>query len=255
VAYTRVLSAGEADIWLLETNRGVLSRLTTEKGDDVSPVWSPDSGRIVFGRRSGLAIDLYERRLAGAAGTEQRLLVNDQNKQATDWSRDGKYLLFSSIDPKTNSDIWAMQMDGRKPFPVVQTAFQESGARVSPDGQWIAYHSNKSGRQEVYLQPFPGPGADVPVSTTGGTSPRWRQDGKEIFYVAPDGRLMAVSTRPTPPRSPLELNAPVPLFQSSADEYMVAPDGQRFLLYVTSAPPITSPFSVILNWKPTMSGP
>jgi Tol biopolymer transport system component len=95
----------------------------------------------------------------------------------------------------------------------------------------------------------------VQVSTTGGSSPRWRRDGKEIFYVAPDDRLMAVSVRPAQTGATLELATPVPLFQSNTDEYMVAPDGQRFLLYVASTPPITSPLSVILNWKPTKSDP
>ena len=257
VAYTRVLSAGEADIWLLETSRGVFSRFTFENGDDVTPVWSPDGGRIVFGRRrEGAVVDLYSKRLVDVAGGAQLVLASDQGKQATDWSRDGRYLLYSSIDPKTNSDIWAIRMDGdgSKPIPVVQTPFQDVGARFSPDGQWVAYASNKSGRSEIYLHPFPGPGAEVPVSPTGGAAPRWRRDGKEIFYVAPDGRLMAVSIRPTTTGSALELDPPVPLFPSNED-YMVAPDGQRFLLHVTSAPPLTSPLSVILNWKPTKNAP
>jgi Tol biopolymer transport system component len=255
VAYTRVVTAGEADIWLLEISRGVFSRFTLEKGDDVTPVWSPDGGRIVFGRREKGVINLYEKPLAGAAGSERLLLSSDQDKSATDWSRDGKYLLYSSIDPKTNSDIWAMRMDGDRPAagsprPVLQTAFQEGGARMSPDGQWMAYQSNKSGRPEIYVQPFPGPGADVPVSTSGGTSPRWRRDGKEIYYLAPDNRLMAVSIRPTPAGSPLQLETPVPLFQSTNDEYMVSPDGQRFLKYSATAASSTSPLSVIVNWRP-----
>jgi len=109
VAYLRVLSPGEADIWLLETNRGVLIRFTFEKGDDLTPVWSPDGRRIVFAsnRRDSTAVDLYEKRLAGAAGSEQLLLASDQSKNATDWSRDGNYLLYSSVDPKSSSDIWA----------------------------------------------------------------------------------------------------------------------------------------------------
>jgi len=133
---------------------------------------------------------------------------------------------------------------------VVQTEFQEGGAIFSPDGQWIAYQSNKSGRSEIYLQPFPGPGADVQVSTTGGSSARWRRGGREGFHVATDDRLMAVTIRPAPTGSALELATPVPLFQSDTGDYMVAPDGQRFLLYVTSTPTITAPLSVILNRKP-----
>src|SRR6185503_5165814 len=153
--------------------------------------------------------------------------------------------------PKMDSDVWALKMAGdKKPFPVVQTGFQEGGARFSPDGQWITYQSNKSGRPEIYLQPFPGPGADVQVSTNGGTTPRWRRDGREIFYLAPDGRMMAVSIRPSAAGNTPVLDAPIALFDANSVEYMVAPDGQRFLLYVTTPAPLTSPLSVILNWKP-----
>ena len=253
VAFLRVLTPGEGDIWLLETNRGVLSRFTFEKGDDVTPVWSPDGGSVVFGsnRRGAGLMDLYQKRAAGEAGSEQLLLSSDQTKSATDWSPDGSYLLFSSVDPKTDSDIWAMKFDGdRKPLPVVQTRFQEGGARFSPDGRWIAYQSNKSGRPEVYLQPFPGPGADLPVSTGGGSALRWRADGREIFYLAPDGRMMAVPIRPARDGKALELDAPVPLFAADSNDYMVARDGQRFLLFVTAPAPLTAPLSVILNWKP-----
>jgi WD40 repeat protein len=254
VAYLRVLAPGEADLWLLETNRGVLSRFTFEKGsNDVNPVWSPDSERIVFGsnQRVGEVIDLYEKRLAGGADGAQLLLASDQSKTPTDWSRDGSHLLYSSVDPKSSSDIWAMRMDrDRTPFSVVRTDFQEGGATFSPDGRWIAYESNRSGRVEVYLQPFPGPGAEVQVSTAGGSAARWRRDGREIFYVGPDGRLMAVPIQPAVTGSTLELAAPVPLFQARSENYMVAPDGQRFLLYINAAPPITTPLSVIVNWKP-----
>ena len=151
-------------------------------------------------------------------------------------------------------------MDGDgKPFPVVQTNFDEQRAQFSPDGNWIAYQSDESGRDEIYVQPFPGPGSKWPISTSGGTQVRWRRDGKELFYVALDGRLMAVPIRIASNAQAPEVGAPVALFApplggavQQADfrhQYMVSADGQRFLI-ATVGEEATSPITVILNWKP-----
>src|SRR5262249_25337741 len=144
-------------------------------------------------------------------GAEELLLASPQLKVATDWSRDGRFLLYRSLDPNLSYDIWALPMSGanasptgrghqeiagdRKPFPVVQTNFDERDAQFAPDGKWIAYQSHESGRFEIYVQSFPGPGGKERISTNGGTQVRWSYDGKELFYISADGRLMAVPIR------------------------------------------------------------
>jgi Tol biopolymer transport system component/DNA-binding winged helix-turn-helix (wHTH) protein len=250
---------GNADIWLLETRRGVFSRFTSDVADDVMPVWSPAGDRIVFSsNRRGIG-DLYQKSVT-AGGSEELLLSTVQTKIATDWSPDGRFVLFNSEDPKRSSDIWALPLDGNgKPFPAAQTDFEEQNGQFSPDGNWIAYQSDESGRVEIYVQPFPGPGNKWPISTNGGSQVRWRRDGRELFYVALDGRLMSVSIRiPSNARAP-EVGTPVTLFApplggavQKADfrhQYMVSADGQRFLV-ATVAAVANSPIMVILNWKP-----
>jgi hypothetical protein len=147
----------------------------------------------------------------------------------------------------------------RKPFAVAQTQFDEHRAQTSPDSQWVAFQSDESGQDEIYVQPFPGPGSKWPVSTSGGTQVRWRRDGKELFYVALDGRLVAVPIQLGSSTKPPEVGAAVPLFApplggaiQQADfrhQYMVSADGQRFLVATVGEPTI-SPITVILNWKP-----
>ena len=145
--------AGNTDIWLLDLDRNTPSPFTTDPEADIAPYWSPGGDRIVFSSRRGGRFNLYEKAVAGGAARE--LLVTDQTKSTTDWSRDGRFLLFRSHDPEFSWDIWAMPMTGdRKPFVVVRTRFDERDARYSPDGTWIAYQSNDSGRFEIYVQPF-----------------------------------------------------------------------------------------------------
>jgi len=250
---------GNTDIWLLETKRGVFSRFTSDVADDVMPVWSPGGDRIVFSsNRTGIG-DLYQKSVT-AGGSEERLLSTAQTKIATDWSPDGRYVLFNSEDPKRGSDIWALPLDGNgKPFPAVQTDFEEQNGQFSADGNWIAYQSDESGRVEIYVQPFPGPGNKWQISTNGGSQVRWRRDGKELFYVALDGRLMSVSIRIASNARAPEVGTPVMLFAPQlggaverADfrhQYIVSADGQRFLVATVLAG-ANSPITVILNWKP-----
>ena len=161
-------------------------------------------------------------------------------------------------DPKTGLDLWVLPLFGeRKPFPFVNTNFEESLGQFSPDGRGVAYTSNESGRFEVYVQPFPGPGGKWQVSTGGGIAPRWRRSGKELFYIAPDGKLMAVPIQAA--GQTLEAGAPVALFQtrivggragiaSQAQQYAVAPDGQRFLINIIADESTTSPITIVTNW-------
>ena len=249
VALFRVVS-GNVDVWLLDLGRSVVSRFTSDAADDIYPIWSPDATRIVFSSNRKGVMDLYQKPASGA-GSEELLLSTAQAKFATDWSLDGRFLLYGSEDPKASSDIWASPMDGdRKPFPVVQTNFDERDGRFSPDGKWIAYESNESGRAEIYVQPFPGPGGKWLISTAGGQQARWRRDGKELFYMAPDNRLMAVPIQLASNGQAVEAGAPVPLFGmriSGLGDYMVASTGQQFLMN-TVTEEATSPITVILNW-------
>src|SRR5262249_16028683 len=146
------------------------------------------------------------------AGTEEVLLAAPLNMSALDWSRDG-LVLYRSNDPKNSYDLWALRFDvDRKPFPVVQTSADEPDGQFSPDGKSIAFQSNESGRYEIYIQPFPGPGPKTLVSNSGGAQVRWRRDGKELFYVALDGRLMAVPIRISADGRAIEPGVTIPLF-------------------------------------------
>jgi serine/threonine protein kinase len=247
---------GNVDVWVLELGRSVVSRFTSDAAEDVFPKWSPDDTRIVFSSNRKGTFDLYQKPADGA-GNEELLLATSQRKRATDWSLDGRFLLYGSADPKMGTDIWALPMDGdRKPFPVVQTDFEEGDGQFSPDGKWIAYRSNESGRFEIYVQPFPGPGGKSLMSTTGGRLARWRHDGKELFYIALDNRLMAVPIQLASNGQAVEAGAPVPLFAmrvggqrvmfGGGDMYMVSSAGQRFLISALTEE-AASPITVILN--------
>ena len=263
VALMRLVD-GNSDVWLFDLRRRALSRLTTDASTDTNAIWSPDGSRIVFSSdRNGNVLDLYETSATGAGSDEERLLERAQFLSPSDFSRDGQFLLYSSVDPKTKtrSDIWALPMrGGGKPRPVVQTSASERFAQFSPDGKWIAYQSDESGREEVYLQPFPGPGGRSTMSTDGGVQVRWRPDGKELFYIALDGRLMAVPTQLSADGHTVEAGAPAALFLTRVfpiqginirQQYMPSLDGQRFLVDSVTEEPAPSPITVILNWKPT----
>jgi hypothetical protein len=155
-------------------------------------------------------------------------------------------------------------MDGkREPFPVVRTDADERDGQFSPDGRWIAYQSNESSRFEIYAQPFPGPGTKKPISTGGGAQVRWSRDGHELFYIALDGRLMAVPVRFSSDGKTIEPASAVPLFPTKIgdplagerQQYSVSPDGQRFLMNIVSEEVTISPVTVILNYKPKSTPP
>jgi Tol biopolymer transport system component len=247
---------GNTDIWLLDLDRDAPIRFTSGPEPDIAPLWSPDGERIIFSsRRGGGPFNLYEQPVTGAAA--QELLVTDQTKSATDWSRDGRFLLFRSLDPKLNWDVWAMPMVGeRKPFAVVRSQFEERDAQFSPDGKWISYQSDESGRFEVYVAPFRRPGQRMRISASGGVQGFWRRDGKELFYLALDGQVVAVGILPSSRADSLETGQVLSLFGArvgslqdiSLNHYLVSADGQRFLLD-TVVEEDASPIIVILNWK------
>jgi len=247
------MRGGNGDVWLLDVMHGALTRLTTEEWREAHPVWSPDMRRIVFSSQRGGVSDLFVKRLDGET---QPLLSDGRSRSATDWSADGKYLLFQSGRP--SNDIWALSMEGDlKQLPVVQTPFEERNAQFSPDGRWIAYESDLSGRFEIYVQPFGRSGARQQVSTTGGAQVRWARDRHELFYVALDGSLMAVSFTVTSNAQSIQWSSPVRLFETHIGgavqvppehQYAVSADGQRFLMNSIASGP-SSPIVVILNWS------
>ena len=185
---------GNDDIWLIEATRGLVTRVTSNAAIEGGPVWSPDGLRVAFrSGRNGGTYDLFEKDANGSA-EERALLVTPQHKAPQSWSPDSKFLLYAVLGPKGRSKLWAMSKLGDpKPFPVMRTDFDEIQGQFSPNGRWIAYTSNESGRYEVYIRPFPDQGGAWRVSTDGGVTPRWRHNGKELFYVAPDNRMMAAA--------------------------------------------------------------
>jgi serine/threonine protein kinase len=253
-------TAGNVDIWLLDLGRRVLSRFTSDPGPEIYPVWSPDGTRIAFarGNRSGSGFNLYQRATAGT-GEEKTLLESSQNMVPEDWSRDGRFLSYITSDSAGRWDIGVLPV-GRAstPIEVTKTPSNEMGSQFSSDGRWIAFESDESGRNEIYVQPFPGPGPKTIVSTGGGLQPRWRPDDRELFYVAPDGKLMSVAIYVAGDGKTLEPSSPVALFLTrisstrtggSRHEYVVAADGKRFLMNAfveQNAAPIT----LVLNARP-----
>jgi len=248
------LDQGNSDIWLMDLARGVPSRFTFDATSEDNPVWSPDGSQIVFSSSTANAdvnLNLY-RKVSNGVGTQELLLKSDITKESTDWSSDGRFIVFQAYDPKTDADIWILPLfgDGR-PYPFLQTQFTESQAFFSPDGRWLAYTSNESGRTEVYVQTFPQTGGKWLISSGGGSQPHWRSDGKEIFYVSPDRTLMAVDVNTS---STFETSAPKPLFETQVNgynapnRYVVTADGQRFLVNSPVGEVNQTPITVVLNW-------
>jgi len=261
---------GNTDLWLLDGAR--TSRVTFDAGVDRFPIWSPDGRQLVFDSgRTGVR-DLYVKDASGA-GVEARLVASAQPKVATDWSADGRFLLYASSDPQTGWDIWAQEMDpltgaaraGRAPGIVLRTPFTERWGRFSPDGRWVAYQSNESGRPEIYVRPWtlptagaaaPAPSAQWQVSTAGGVTPVWRADGQVLYYLGPDGAMMAAPV--TVRSAALEPGTPVALFPTRivgggveslvGPQYDVTRDG-RFLIN-TLLDAAATPITLIMNWRP-----
>ena len=193
--------------------------------------------------------DLYEKP-ANASANEQVLLQSPETKAPNDWSRDGRFLLYAEVQNGYHLMVLPMTGD-RRPFPFLSTSFNQLEGRFSPDARWVAYQSDESGRYEIYVRPFPGPGGQWQISTAGGNSPRWSRSGKELYYIAPDLGLMAVSIAAQ--GNTLEPGTPAVLFRThimrnpSRQQYDVAPDG-RFLINTELQDTTTAPITLLMNW-------
>jgi Tol biopolymer transport system component len=188
------LGGQNSDLWIYDAARGLRTRFTFDPAVEVEAMWAPDERSIVYSSNQKGHYDLY-RKPTDLNGVGEVLYADGATKDPSSWSRDGKFLLFTRNDPKTADGIWVLPMAPEaagKPFPFLQTPFDENNARFSPDGKWVAYASSESGRPEIYVAPFPGPGGKRQISTAGGLHPRWRDDGKELFYAGLGGILMAV---------------------------------------------------------------
>jgi len=255
------------DIWLYDVARGLKNRFTLDAAVEQSSIWSPDGSRIVFNSNRQGRFNLYQRASDGAGG-EELLLEDNLNKVPLSWSPDGRFILYmTDIGAGNRIDLFVLPLSGGpstgsgqvgKPIPFLQTQFSERFGQFSPDGRWVAYVSNESGRPEVYVTPFPGPGGQWLVSSAGGESPRWRPDGAEIFYRALDNKLMSAAVDGR--GSSFEVGAVKLLFQTTAlnfalggrSPYDVSADGQRFLIITMAEQAASAPITLVVNWMAGM---
>jgi Tol biopolymer transport system component len=244
------------DLWLVDTAH--TTRMTFDRALDEFPLWRPDGQQIVFAKQRTGVLDLYVKP-PDPAGSEDLLLESSENKSPQSWSPDGRFLLYSTRSSKTGSgDLWVLPLQGeRKPYPFVNTQYEERVGVFSPDGHWVAYQSDESGRPEIYVRPFPGPGPEKQVSAAGGITPRWSPHSNEVYFIAPDSKLMASSI--TVHGATVEPGVPIVLFQTRIEgggttllgvqsQFDVARDG-RFLIN-TLTDSSSSLITIIQNWAP-----
>jgi DNA-binding winged helix-turn-helix (wHTH) protein/Tol biopolymer transport system component len=245
-------ATADQDLWLLELADSKLSRLTFDARLEQSPVWSADGRRIIFTAGGGLG-SLFEQSMSGAEA--HLLLKTEEHKVPTSESRDGRFLLYTTESlGLTRRDVWVLPLSGdRQPFPFLRREFDQEQAQFSPDGRWVAYVSNESGRQEVLIRPFAptavtAAGESAVVSAAGGTAPRWRGDGRELFYVASNGTVTSVAVATD---HGVEIGPPKILFQipGAVADWDVTGDGERFLVAVPRGDR-TPPFTAVFNWQP-----
>ena len=265
VAATRYEGSNPSDIWLVELARGVASKFTFDPAADMSPIWSRDGSHIIFRSNRGGHHDLYQK-VANGAGEDELLFKSDLDKVPTNWSRDGRFLLFHTLsDPKTKADQWVLPVSeskgDRKAVPFVNAAYNEGFGVFSPDMKWIVYQTDATGRDEIYVRPFtapvPGGTKAAPaegqwqVSKDGGRFPRWSADGKEIFFLSSRG-VMSVEVNTV---GGFHAGTPQFLFpkpNGPAEAWDVTADGKKFLFSSAEggdAGGAPAPITVVMNWQ------
>jgi DNA-binding winged helix-turn-helix (wHTH) protein/Tol biopolymer transport system component len=255
VAFRRVDAyTHRTELWIRRTDRAAM-RLAVGHGHAGTPLWSPDGLHVVYGSNMSGSADnppgLF-RVSASGQGTDERMLTVRSMARPTSWSPDGRSLVFEDQDPVTKLDLWVVPVVGKpEPMPLVRSPGNDAQGQVSPDGRWLAFTSDESGKAEVYVQAFPAATERWQVSTSGGTHPRWRRDGRELFYVGPDQMLMAV--RMSVANQGLDFGTRLPLFKlppNPADivqAYTAAPDGQRFLVNAMISGR-SDEWVIVVNW-------
>jgi serine/threonine protein kinase len=235
------------DIWTHDFASHSARHLTFDPAIDTLPIWSPDGSRMIFASNRGVTFNLYVKDTNGAR-EEKEIPQDGPDRFATDWSRDGKYVLY-----ERGADLWYMSLPEETPTLFLKASSTLRGGRLSPDGKWVAYASTESGRWETYVTSFPEAHGKWQISTSGGSQPKWRGDGKELFYLSGDGKIMAVQVKTG---ANFDAGSPVELFQADAREmvatseefsYDVSKDGQKFLIN-TQIKTAQTPMSVVLNW-------
>ncbi|HET6373649.1 MAG TPA: protein kinase, partial [Candidatus Polarisedimenticolia bacterium] len=239
--------SGSADIWILDTIRGVRSRLTFGASNEIRPIWSPDGERIAY-TITGKFDDIYVRPSAG--GKEEVLVRSEQDKVPTDWSLDGRLLVYDATDASGAKkwDVWVKPVDPPgEPVPFMATEFNETAGNLSPDGRWMLYLSDESGRKEVYVAPYPGAGGKWQISTGGAVGASWTKGGSEVSYVAADLTVMSVAVRSQ--GATFVADSPRPLFKAAASvDGDVSADGERALLVIRPEEARSLPVTLITNW-------
>jgi Tol biopolymer transport system component len=241
------------DIWIFDLLRGTQTRLTFDPADDLASIWSPDGTRIAFSSDRAGQRDIYWKPADGS-GAEELLLGGKGDKNLQDWSPDGKYLMYNN-SPDGHTSLYVLPLTGdRKPVPFVNINFATNDGQFSPNGRWVTYRSVESGRSEIYVQGFnldpSQPRGKWQISTAGGVTPRWRRDGKELFYNFGD-TYYAVDVKTDGPS--FQAGVPKPLFTTptiaNTNPFVVSRDGQRILVLAAGEKTASAPLEVLLNWR------
>ena len=259
VAFRRNAGAS-SDLWIRDLIRGTEMRFTSDPSVNGIPVWSSKGDRILFVSTRNGPNNLFQKASSGS-GRDELLFSSRAGDKPTQWSKDGRFIVYEESDPKNKQDIWVLPAEGaaaeRKPMPFLRTEFNEEYGQLSPDSHWMAFTSDRSGREEIYVRPFPPGEGEWAISIAGGSFSRWRADGKELYFVAADGKMMAVAVKATAGAKPsFEAGVPVALFDThmrsdvAAFQYDVTVDGKRFLINTTGTGTVTAPpITVVTNWN------